>query len=298
MSEQQAVFITGAAGGLGRATVTRLARAGWRVFAGVRRPADRGTFDGLTGVETVIVDVTDERSVTDAASDVGRRLGAGRLTAVVNNAGIIVQGPLELIPASELERQFRVNVFGPAAVIRAFGPRIRQDGTRVVNVSAPTARRAVPHLGGISASKAALESLSAALRVELAPWGCDVVIVEPTAAATNVFAEADRAAADSLSRMPSAIVADYGPQLSAVADAASKQKLADSDVVAKVLVRAITTPRPKTVYYAGNGAKVLPTLARMPDRLGDRLVAGSFGLSASIARRPVPRRASDAVEAR
>ncbi|MEV4687420.1 SDR family NAD(P)-dependent oxidoreductase [Microbacterium sp. LWH3-1.2] len=279
-----AVFITGAAGGIGSAAARRLAGLGRTVFAGVRKAADARAFDGVSGVVPIVVDVLDEESITRAAAEVERRLGGAKLGAVVNNAGIIVQGPVELVPPSELERQFRVNVYGPASVIRAFGPRIRKDAARVVNVSAPTARRAVPHLGPISASKAALESLSTALRVELAPWGCDVVIVEPTAASTAVFSKADAAAADALGTLPAPVIRAYQGQLTAVAEASAGQKLADPDDVAKVLVEAITARRPKTVYYAGRGANVLPMLSRLPDRLGDRVIAGNFGLSARVAR--------------
>jgi NAD(P)-dependent dehydrogenase (short-subunit alcohol dehydrogenase family) len=278
------VLITGAAGGIGRATVRRLAEGGWPVFAGVRRPEDARAFDGIAAVTPIVIDVLDEASVRAASVEIDRRLGDTQLHAIVNNAGIIVQGPVELVPAAELERQFAVNVYGPMSVVRVFGPRIRADKARVVNVSAPTARRAVPHLGPISASKAALESLSAALRVELAPWGVDVVIVEPTAASTPVFSKADAAADAAQDGLPEALVGSYREQLDAVAAASARQRLADPESVAKVLVTAITAPRPRTVYYAGSGAKLLPTLAKLPDRLGDRVIAGSFGLSARVAR--------------
>ncbi|WP_324013091.1 SDR family NAD(P)-dependent oxidoreductase [Microbacterium sp. JZ37] len=281
---REAVFLTGANGGIGRATVARLSGTGLRVFAGVRDRATAAVFDGLDGVESVHVDVADDASVATAAREVERRLGGDRLAAVVNNAGIIVQGPLEQVPPAELERQFRVNVLGPASVIRAFGELIRRDGARVVNVSAPTARRAVPHLGAISASKAALEALSAALRVELAPWGCDVVIVEPTAAETGVFAAAAESARAVQGEVPSSVRDAYREQCAAVERATEKQSLADPDSVAAVLVRAITARRPRTVYFAGRGARVLPMLSALPDRMGDRLVAGSFGLDARVRR--------------
>lgn len=284
MAERKAIFLTGASGGIGRASIARLRSPERVIFAGVRDVQDLADFADARDVVPIEVDLTQLESVADAAEQVARRLGQDRLEAVVNNAGVIVQGPLELIPAEELERQFRVNVFGPAAVVRAFGPRMRRDRTRLINVSAPTARRALPHLGAISASKAALESLSAALRVELAEWGCEVVIVEPTATATKVFQTASGAADAALATMPPAVVQSYRSQLDAVASATASQRLADPDAIARVIAHAVSVRRPRTVYYAGTGARTLPVLASLPDRLGDRLVARSLGLSAAVAR--------------
>lgn len=273
------IFITGATGGIGVPTVRMLAGQGYRVFAGVR---DRGlarAFDDLTGVIPVEVDVTDEASVTAAAETVTKHLGTDSLDAVVNNAGIIVQGPLELVEGAELERQLRVNVLGPATVIRAFLPLLRSGPGRIVNVSAPTARRAVPLMAPISASKAALESLSVALRGELAPWGIKVVIVEPTAADTPIFARARAAAEDSFERTDPQVQQLYAPMIAAADQAGAKMALADPDSIAKVLVTAITTPRPRTLYTAGRGAGMLPMIGRLPDPLADAIIARAIGIA-------------------
>ncbi|MFI2364620.1 SDR family NAD(P)-dependent oxidoreductase [Promicromonospora sp. NPDC019610] len=273
------VFITGATGGIGEPTVRALAERGHRVFAGVRAMDRAKALDGLAGVEPVVVDVTDEDSVRRAAHDVAGRLGGTRLDAVVNNAGIIVEGPLELVPESELERELRVNVLGPAAVIRAFLPLLRAARGRVVNVTAPTARRAVPYNGPISASKAALESLSVALRGELATWGVRVVIVEPAATDTPIFDLAAHAADASYRTADPGVLELYAPRIESVRRTAAGMTLADPGAVAKVLVRAITTPRPRTMYTAGRGAGLLPMLAHLPDRVSDALVNRAIGLT-------------------
>ena len=273
------VFITGATGGIGVPTVRMLASQGHRVFAGVRDRDLARVFDDLTGVIPVEVDVTDETSVTAAAETVEKHLGTEPLDAVVNNAGIIVQGPMELVEGAELERQLRVNVLGPATVIRAFLPLLRSSPGRIVNVSAPTARRAVPLMGPISASKAALESLSVALRGELAPWGIKVVIVEPTAADTPIFARARAAAEDSLERTDPQVQRLYAPMIAAADEAGAKMALADPDSIAKVLVTAITTPRPRTLYTAGRGAGILPLIGRLPDPLADAVIARAVGIA-------------------
>jgi NAD(P)-dependent dehydrogenase (short-subunit alcohol dehydrogenase family) len=273
------VFITGATGGIGVPTVRMLAERGHRVFAGVRNLSSAAVLDGQDGVEPVVVDVTDEESVRKAASEVERRLDGQALDAVVNNAGLIVEGPLELVEGTELEREFRVNVFGPAAVVRAFGPQLRAVRGRVVNVTAPTARRAVPYNGPISASKAALESLSVALRGELAPWGVRVVIVEPTGTDTPIFALAGEAADRSYRRADPGVVASYRPMIAAVRRSAAGMALADPSSIARVLVRAITTPRPRTLYTAGRGAGLLPMVGRLPDTVSDALVSRVIGVA-------------------
>ncbi|MGY0389424.1 SDR family NAD(P)-dependent oxidoreductase [Nocardioides sp. WG-D5] len=273
------VFITGATGGIGVPTVRMLAGQGHRVFAGVRDHNLARAFDDLAGVVPVQVDVTDEASVTAAAKAVAAQLGANSLDAVVNNAGIIVQGPLELVEGAELERQLRVNVLGPATVIRAFLPLLRSGRGRIVNVSAPTARRAVPLMGPISASKAALESLSVALRGELAPWGIKVVIVEPTATDTPIFARARAAAEESLERTDPQLQRMYAPLIDAADDAAAKMTLADPNSIAKVLVTAVTTARPRTLYTAGRGAGMLPMIGRLPDPLADAIIARAIGIA-------------------
>ncbi|MBG6098066.1 SDR family NAD(P)-dependent oxidoreductase [Nocardioides luteus] len=273
------VFITGATGGIGVPTVRMLAGQGHRVFAGVRDHSLARAFDDLAGVVPVQVDVTDEASVAAAAKAVAAQLGADSLDAVVNNAGIIVQGPLELVEGAELERQLRVNVLGPATVIRAFLPLLRPGPGRIVNVSAPTARRAVPLMAPISASKAALESLSVALRGELAPWGIKVVIVEPTATDTPIFARARAAAEESLERADPQLQRMYAPSIDAADEAAAKMTLADPDSIAKVLVTAVTTARPRTLYTAGRGAGMLPMVGRLPDPLADAIIARAIGIA-------------------
>jgi NAD(P)-dependent dehydrogenase (short-subunit alcohol dehydrogenase family) len=190
----RAVFITGAAGGIGTATTRALAERGYRVYAGVR--GDTPHLSELSGVEQIRIDVTDPESVAAAAEEVGLLQDGQGLHAVINNAGIMIQGPLELVPAEDLRRQFAINVFGPAEVTRAFVPLLREGRGRLINISAPTARLAMPFASPISASKAALDAISDAARIELGAQGIAVVTVIPGAVETDLFAKAG-AAADS-----------------------------------------------------------------------------------------------------
>jgi NAD(P)-dependent dehydrogenase (short-subunit alcohol dehydrogenase family) len=172
------VLVTGASSGIGEATALRLARAGWDVLAGVRREEDAERLRGL-GVEPVLLDVTDPAAV--AALDLER------LDGLVNNAGIALALPLELLPLDELRRVLEVNVVGQLAVTQAVLPAVRAARGRVVNVGSIAGRSSLPFLGAYAASKFALEAVTDALRVELRPWGIRVAIVEPGSIATPIW---------------------------------------------------------------------------------------------------------------
>jgi NAD(P)-dependent dehydrogenase (short-subunit alcohol dehydrogenase family) len=270
------VFLTGAASGIGAATAQLLAERGYTVFAGIHVAA--GSLSELRDVHPVPIDVTDPAAVAAAAELVRREVGDAGLQAVVNNAGVIVQGPLELVSTHELRRQFEINTFGPVQVIQSFLPLLRAGHGRVVNVSAPTARVPVPMMGPIGSSKAALVSISESLRVELAAWNIPVVVVEPGGTDTQIFAKAGAAAEASLAAADPARAALYRNLLDAFAKAVGEQKLGPVEPVAKMIVKAVESTRPRRWYGAGSGTRLFSTLSRLPGGTRDRLVAGAFGL--------------------
>jgi NAD(P)-dependent dehydrogenase (short-subunit alcohol dehydrogenase family) len=203
--------------GIGAAATRRLAEAGYRVFAGVHREA--GSLAGIPGVQPVAIDVTDPSGTGNTAKVVAEAIGGSGLRAVINNAGVIVQGPLELVPPEELRRQFEVNTLGPAHVIQAFLPLLRTGKGRIINISAPTARVPVPFMAPIGGSKAALASFSDSLRLELAAWGIRVIVIEPGGTDTAIFQKAETAAQAALGAADPAKAALYSDQLAAVAKA-------------------------------------------------------------------------------
>lgn len=271
-----AVFVTGAAGGIGTATTRALAQRGYRVYAGVHRDAPH--LRGLRDVTLVRVDVTDPDSVAAAAEEITRLQDGRGLAAVVNNAGIVIHGPLELVSADDLRRQFAVNVFGPAEVTRAFAPLLREARGRLINISAPTAALPMPFAGPISASKAALDALSHATRVELAPQGITVVTVIPGAIETDIFARADAAARSALAHADPARVALYRRRLESVDAARARMRTSKPQTVADTIVKAVETSRPKACYVANSDVRPALILARLPVRVRDRLLAGALGL--------------------
>jgi NAD(P)-dependent dehydrogenase (short-subunit alcohol dehydrogenase family) len=273
----RAVLLTGAAGGVGRALTEALVARGYRVHAAARHRDDPRLVDHPL-VVPVALDVTDPDSVALAAAEVAAAEDGRGLYAVVNNAGVIVQGPVELVTPADLRFQLDVNVVGPATVLGAFLPLLRAGDGRVVNVSAATARVAVPMMGPISASKAALESLSDALRVELAPWGIPVSIVEPGAMETSIFAKAAAQARGALGALPAERRALYEPSLAAVSKAHSSMSLRPVDTVVRPVLTALTARRPKPRYVCGPDARGLLLLRKLPTRARDRMLARTLGL--------------------
>jgi NAD(P)-dependent dehydrogenase (short-subunit alcohol dehydrogenase family) len=278
----RAVLLTGAGGGVGVLAARALAERGLRVYAGTHREAP--ALDAIRGVRPFTLDVTDAASVADALARV-QADGCDRLAGVVNNAGVIVQGPLELVPEAELQRQFDVNVLGAARVTRAFLPLLRAGSGRLVNVTAISARMPGPFFGPIAASKAALASISGALRLELAPWGIDVVEIEPGGAATEIFAKAASAAERSSAALPAEQVALYERQLAAFAAASAAMRLSSPTIIADAIVKALTVARPKPRYTVGRDARAMALIARLPIRARDRVVSRAVGLSKAPAAR-------------
>jgi NAD(P)-dependent dehydrogenase (short-subunit alcohol dehydrogenase family) len=268
------VLVTGATGGVGSALTRALAGLGYTVYAGVRDSAP--DLERIAGVRTVRLDVTDPEQAEAAAEEIARESGA--LRAVVNNAGIIIQGPLELVPPADLRRQFEVNVYGPALVTTAMLPLLRAGHGRVVNVSAPTARLPVPFMGPIGASKAALESLSEAQRGELAAWGIPVVVVVPGGMDTPIFAKAEKSATEAMAQAPADRVRLYAPALEAVQRAGASMTLAPVDHTVQAIVTAIRAGRPKRRYVAGRDARMFSAVSHLPTGTRARMVARTLGL--------------------
>jgi NAD(P)-dependent dehydrogenase (short-subunit alcohol dehydrogenase family) len=179
-----AVVITGTSTGIGRATAVRLAGMGFRVFAGVRKPADADELAQTPGITPLIIDVTDPAIVSAAAETVASQTGSAGLRGLVNNAGITVPGPLEFLPLDDLRRQLEVNVIGPIAVTQAFLPLLRRGRGRIINIGSIGGKMSMPFLGAYHVSKFGMEALSDSLRQELRPWGIRVSLVEPGGVST------------------------------------------------------------------------------------------------------------------
>jgi NAD(P)-dependent dehydrogenase (short-subunit alcohol dehydrogenase family) len=264
----RSVVVTGASSGIGRACATRLAAAGWKVFGGVRSTEDADTLRG-DGIEPLELDVTDSGQIAAAAAAVGPELHG-----LVDNAGIAIAAPLELVPIDELRHQLEVNVVGQVAVTQALLPALRRARGRVVLMGSVGGRSALPFLGPYAASKHALEALADSLRLELRPWGIGVSIVEPASIRTAIWEKGATRADELRDGFPPEAAELYAAPIARFRQVAlARGPGADPELVAKAVEHALTARRPRARYLVGRDAHLRAWIERLPTRLRDRLLA-------------------------
>jgi NAD(P)-dependent dehydrogenase (short-subunit alcohol dehydrogenase family) len=275
--------VTGASTGIGQACALHLTRAGWRVFAGVRREQDGERLREQAGTRLVpvILDVTDEGSVHAAAELVRGELGAGGLNGLVNNAGIAVAGPLEFVPLDDWRRQLEVNVIGVVAVTQSFLPLLRQARGRIVNMGSVGGRSSTPFVAPYAASKYALEGITDALRRELRKWGMWVAIVEPGSIDTPIWDKGRREAEAQIEALPPRGHELYGSDLRGVQKAieSTAARGLAPEKVAEAVHHALSAKRPRPRYLIGreSQARVLAE-SLLPARAFDAVIARAMGL--------------------
>ncbi len=283
MDPQSAVLISGSSTGIGRETALRLARAGYRVFAGVRSERDGEALarDASGALHPVPLDVTDPASIDLAVKQVASQLAAGGLRALVNNAGIAVFGPMEFVPSEDLRRPFEVNVFGTMRLTQTALPLLRASRGRVINVSSGSGRVSAPLMGPYSASKYALEAVSDALRAELRGVGVEVVLIEPGGMRTPLISKEQAQIREAIAKLPPRGRELYGAVMERFLGAHAKMgaRTTGPEAVAAAIQRALETGRPKTRYAVGADMHAIRVLRwLLPDRALDAMFARTFGL--------------------
>ncbi len=275
-----AVVITGTSTGIGRACALDF-RLGFRVFAGVRTSKDGESIqrESKGRIVPLLMDVTDSASVSAAAIEVARAVGTAGLYGLVNNAGIVISGPLEFLPVSEIGQQFEVNVMGQIAVIQAFLPLLRKARGRIVNMGSISGRIALPFLGPYSASKFSLEAITDTLSYELLPWEIKVAIIEPGAVKTPIWEKSRAAAGKRFKNFPPKAFELYGPMIAVFRSETEKAAASgiEPGVVAQVVEHALTAKKPKSRCLVGRNVRLQAFLKKvLPDSLFDRFVSGSI----------------------
>jgi len=261
------VLITGASSGLGQALAGQLAEKGYRVYGTSRRPRENAL-----PYQMVAMDVQDEASVHSAVASIVKK--EGRLDAVINNAGIGIAGPLEQLGLDNIEKVLDTNVKGVVRVIQAALPHLRQSKGRIVNISSIAALFGLPYRGAYCASKAAVDLITEALRMELAAFGVQACSIHAGDIQTNINANRIR---------------DYDPE-----DLTYKESFErvyadiDKDVnnglpaeeVARQVIRALESPRLRRYYTAGKPLQRLSILARrlLPARVFEKIIRGYSGM--------------------
>ncbi len=277
------VVITGASSGIGAGCAVGCARRGMTVFAGVRdlRAGDALTAQAGDAIVPLRLDVTDGDSIRRAAEVVTERVGQAGLAGLINNAGIAIGSPLEVIPLDRLRAQLEVNVIGQIAVTQAFLPLIRLARGRIVNMGSIAGRGTIPMMGPYSASKFALEALTDALRMELHPWGIEVSIVEPGAIATPIWEKSMKTALDvesGVSEEGKRLYGEAAHRVKEMVDQAARRAI-PVDAVVQAVLHALTAAKPRTRYLVGNDARMRALMVKwLPDRAQDWLLRKALKL--------------------
>lgn len=282
MSTKRIAVVTGASSGIGLATTQELERRGFHVLAGVRKQGDADRL-ASENVEPVLVDITDEAQIAALTDRVAHDPQRRPLSALVNNAGVALNAPVEAIPLAKWRRHFDVNFFGHVAVVQALLPALIAGGDgRLVNVSSIGGRIALPTYGAYAAAKFALEGFSDVLRREVGRFGVKVIVIEPGNVTTPMWGKGIGTMDELTADMTADQHARYDDLIAAMHKQA--QGLQGSGVqpgqAAAVIADAIQARKPRTRYLVGRDAKLV---ARMVSPLSghalDRLVARNLGLT-------------------
>jgi len=271
-------LVTGASSGIGEATALELREAGYTVYGAARR-VQRMQHLTEQGIRLLAMDVTDDTSMREGVEKI--IADDGRLDVLVNNAGYGSYGAIEDVPLQEAREQFEVNVFGAARLTQLVLPHMRaQRSGTIVNITSVGGRMCTSLGGWYHATKFALEALSDCLRMELKPFGIDVVVIEPGGVKSEwggIAAQKARAVSGT---------GPYAPQADAVADSlsseANERRMSSPDLIAKTIVKSVRARRPKTRYAVGFGAKPMIFLHdALPNRTFDTLIRRATGVPAN-----------------
>ena len=277
------VLITGGTDGLGRACAVLLAEQGYRVFAAGRSAEKRARLEeyarqGGLPLETLEMDVCDTASVDRALDEVCSK--AGPVDVLVNNAGIGYYAPVEELRMDDLRSVLETNFFGVVRVTQRVLPGMRERKRgRIVNMSSLAGKLAIPMFGAYSASKYALEAWSDALRLEVYPFGVEVVLIEPGVIKTNFQATAREVSADYWAAAAKSPYAEVYEGYNRRRKSADKSATATPEDCARVVLRAVRETPPRPRYTVTRNARLLSLAKRfLSDRMLDRLLRRAFGL--------------------
>ena len=280
MTRHDPVLISGCSSGIGAATAETLVRAGHTVYATARRTETLAGLEAL-GCHALVLDVTSEDSMIAAVKAV--EADHGKVGTLINNAGFGEYGPIEEADLDRVRTMFETNVFGLARLTQLVLPAMRRSRSgRIVNIGSMGGRITFPVGGFYHASKYAVEAISDALRVEVKPFGIDVILVEPGLIRTNFESRVneslemgspshgeDTAYADLLAASDKSTTSGY----------ASDFMTTSPEAVAAVILRAVESARPRSRYVVTSAAKTLINLRRFGgDRVWDATMRSRYGL--------------------
>lgn len=259
-SPSKSVVVTGCSSGIGRMSAIELAKSGWNVIAGVRRDEDAKSLrqEQPANLTPIILDIASQESVKSACESIIDLTRNSGLNALVNNAGILIPGPLEMITEEQLQQQFEVNVFGTHRLTQRLIPLLRKaanknQSARLVLISSISGRITPPFFGAYAASKHALEALGEAWRCELSPWSIDVSVVQPDSVSTAIWDKACNNMEPSKNQDEHQSEQLYASMLRNTRQQSLSYKRAGlgTEVVVRSILHALNHRRPKPYYRVG-----------------------------------------------
>ncbi|HSC84700.1 MAG TPA: SDR family oxidoreductase [Pseudomonas sp.] len=274
---QPVALITGCSSGIGRALAEAFQAAGYQVWACARKAEDLAAL-GAAGFVAVELDVNDAAAVQRTANRLHSE--AGRLDVLINNAGYGAMGPLLDGGANAMRQQFETNVFSLVELTRQCFPLLRASRGLVVNIGSISSVLITPFAGAYCASKAAVHALSGALRLELAPFGVQVMEVQPGAIASSFGANASHSAEQLVNEQ-----SPWWPMREGIRARAnaSQDKPTPASELAAILLAAVRKPQRPALLRIGNGSRSLPFMVRwLPRKLLDRMMSKRFGLDRQL----------------
>lgn len=272
MKNKPVILISGCSSGIGLALANELASRGCHVFATARKPAVIKHLEN-SGIETMAMDVTVQKSIDFCVKSVIDK--AGRIDMLVNNAGYVLIGPVIDLPVDELRLEFETNLIGLVALAKAVAPHMigRRCG-RIVNIGSVSGILATPFAGAYCASKAAVNIITDSMRMELAPFGIEVISVQPGA----VKSDLGKNAAKNIDRYRNSI---YSPIFEYIRERAyiSQKNATDTKKFIKDLADMLSRKKVKKIIRAGKESIRLPLLKKLPVFITDKIFAHKFGLN-------------------
>jgi NAD(P)-dependent dehydrogenase (short-subunit alcohol dehydrogenase family) len=280
-SAGHAVLVTGASTGIGYASVAGFVRAGVTVYAGVRTEEDARRVESLgENVRPVMLDVTNAERVADVAARIGSDGAA--LVATVCNAGVAFGGPLEFVPLDRMRKQLEVNLIGALAVAQATLPMLRETKGRLIFIGSISGRITPPFIGPYATSKAALATLSDALRFELdaSHSGVSVVLFEFGDFRTPIWEKGASTIGRVEQGAPPELRRYYGFAVDALRTSILRSHRGAKPVeeAARAIVKAALDPRPRARYRGGSGATLAVLATLIPTRARGKLIRKAMGL--------------------
>lgn len=277
----KSVLVTGASSGIGLCCAVYLAKKGYQVFAGYRDPADASELRAShPAILPVPLELTSQDSIQNALHHITEHLNGSALHGLVNNAGVVISGPLEFIPREQWQQQLEVNLIGPIMLTRQCLPLLRQSQGRIINIGSIAGILSLPFLSPYCVSKTGLGTISDALRVELRPWGIQVALIEPGNIRTPIWEKSLSNAQRSEQKYSPDFGDLYGEVMEKVKSASQKAaaQSIEADVVARAVYHALNARRARTRYSLGREVYLRRLLSLLPHAVRDWLIGQRLSL--------------------